>query len=149
MKAKKQATIQEEALRAEWDNYKSIKFNMESMGISYDPNNAVSKGYGNKQSAAYQKKEVLPDKTAVRKILEEKAAIPEAFKLKLSEPATQYAIYMLEKYGDDYKAMARDRRNYYQDTPKQIKRKIETFQKIPDLYDAYKLMEELAKEGSS
>lgn len=45
--------------------------------------------------------------------------------------------------------MARDRRNYYQDTPKQIKRKIETFQKIPDLYDAYKLMEELAKEGSS
>ena len=45
--------------------------------------------------------------------------------------------------------MARDRRNYYQDTPKQIKRKIETFQKIPDLYDAYRLMQDLEKECSS
>mgnify|MGYP001791610383 len=45
--------------------------------------------------------------------------------------------------------MARDRRNYYQDTPKQIKRKIETFKKIPDLYDAYRLMQDLGNEGSS
>ena len=36
-----------EALREEWDDHKSIKYNMESMGISYDPNNAVSKGHGN------------------------------------------------------------------------------------------------------
>ena len=52
-------------------------------------------------------------------------------------------------YGFILQAMARDRRNYYQDTPKQIKRKIETFKKIPDLYDAYRLMQDLGNEGSS
>jgi hypothetical protein len=34
-------------------------------------------------------------------------------------------------------AMARDERNYYQDTPKQIKRKITTFKGIPSQYRAY------------
>lgn len=33
--------------------------------------------------------------------------------------------------------MARDRRNYFQDTPKQIKKKIRTFMNIPEQYNAY------------
>jgi len=37
--------------------------------------------------------------------LEEKAALPEAFNLRLSEPETQYVIYMMEKYGEDYKVL--------------------------------------------
>ena len=43
--------------------------------------------------------------------------------------------------------MARDKRNYYQDTPKQIRKKILTFQKIPELYDAYLLMKDDGKTG--
>lgn len=39
--------------------------------------------------------------------------------------------------------MARDKRNYYQDTPKQIRNKILTFQKIPEIYEAYLLMKEV------
>jgi hypothetical protein len=34
-------------------------------------------------------------------------------------------------------AMAKDRRNYYQDTPKQIKRKITSFKSTPNQYSAY------------
>ena len=34
-------------------------------------------------------------------------------------------------------AMARDPKNYYQETPKQIRRKIVTFQGIPSQYQAY------------
>ncbi|KAF6021524.1 NOP16 [Bugula neritina] len=115
---------------------------MESMGLSFDPNNSVSNGQFNKASAKSSHQVPLQNKEAVRKGLEEKAALPEAFNLRLSEPETQYAIYMMEKYGEDYKAMARDKRNYYQDTPKQIQKKIQKFQKIPDLYDAYKVMKE-------
>ncbi len=33
--------------------------------------------------------------------------------------------------------MARDEKNYYQDTPKQIRKKIMTFKSIPQQYNAY------------
>ena len=36
-----------------------------------------------------------------------------------------------------FQAMARDEKNYYQDTPKQIRRKILTFKSIPEQYNAY------------
>jgi len=36
-----------------------------------------------------------------------------------------------------FQAMAYDYRNYYQDTPKQIKRRINAFKNIPDQYNAY------------
>jgi len=39
--------------------------------------------------------------------------------------------------------MARDRRNYYQDTPKQIKRKIENFKTTKRLYEPYMILKEL------
>ena len=42
--------------------------------------------------------------------------------------------------------MARDKKNFYQDTPKQIKKKILAFQKIPELYNAYL---QLKEEGSA
>lgn len=34
-------------------------------------------------------------------------------------------------------AMARDERNYYQETPKQIQRKINRFKSIPEMYNVY------------
>ena len=34
--------------------------------------------------------------------------------------------------------MARDAKNYYQDTPKQIRHKIRTFMSIPSQYNEYK-----------
>ncbi|XP_067936716.1 nucleolar protein 16-like isoform X2 [Watersipora subatra] len=115
---------------------------MESMGLSFDSNKSVSKGRFNKAGSTSHHAEPLPDKKAVRKELEYKASLPENVKLRLSEPDTQYVIYMMENYGEDYKAMARDKKNYYQDTPKQIRKKILKFQKIPELFDAYKLMKE-------
>lgn len=35
--------------------------------------------------------------------LERQAAVPETVRLKMSEPDSQYVVYMLDKYGDDYK----------------------------------------------
>ncbi|KAJ8317256.1 hypothetical protein KUTeg_005160 [Tegillarca granosa] len=81
--------------------------------------------------------------------LEAEANVEQASTMRLSEPEVRYCIYMMEKHGDDFKvnnqkdvkhfsyAMARDSRNYYQDTPKQIKRKINKFKSIPDQYNAY------------
>ena len=44
---------------------------------------------------------------------------------------------MLEKYTDDYKKMARDHKNYYQDTPAQIKRRINIFKTMKTQYEKY------------
>lgn len=40
----------------------------------------------------------------------------------------------MDKYGNDYKAMAKDRRNYNQETWKQLRQKAKKFMKIPNQY---------------
>ena len=37
---------------------------------------------------------------------------------------------MMEKFGDDYKKMAKDYKNYYQDTPAQLRKRIGQFKKM-------------------
>lgn len=44
---------------------------------------------------------------------------------------------MMEKYGEDYDKMARDYKNYYQDTPAQIRKKINLFKKMKGPYKKY------------
>lgn len=44
---------------------------------------------------------------------------------------------MIEKHGTNYEAMARDHRNDYQLTARQLERKIEKFRKIPKVYERY------------
>ena len=45
--------------------------------------------------------------------------------------------------------MARDRKNYYQDTPKQIKKRIMTFKNIPTQYNAYLKSKETGESAST
>lgn len=44
---------------------------------------------------------------------------------------------MIEKHGTNYYKMARDHRNDYQLTPKQLERKIEKFKNVPKAYERY------------
>lgn len=44
---------------------------------------------------------------------------------------------MLEKYGESYSKMAKDHKNYYQDTPAQIKKKINLFKNMKYQYQKY------------
>ncbi|CAK8688872.1 unnamed protein product [Clavelina lepadiformis] len=48
-----------------------------------------------------------------------------------------FCTHMLEKHNDDYKAMARDKRNMYQLTPKQIRNKIREFKRSKQQYEKY------------
>ncbi|XP_076461203.1 nucleolar protein 16-like [Babylonia areolata] len=143
-KAKKTPTIDCLQIRHAWDNKKSLSSNFEEMGLSSDPNKtlrikAAKELLGPKDTAetASRKETKKGKKMHVVKELETEAALPQEKRLKLSEPDVAFCISMLEKYGDDYKAMARDEENYYQDTPKQIARKIRVFRSIPQQYSAY------------
>ncbi|KAL3864483.1 hypothetical protein ACJMK2_006162 [Sinanodonta woodiana] len=145
-KSKKLPAIKCPEIRQAWDNKKTVLQNMADMGLSADPNKTIKipstkeligpknmKVEDNNQT----KKPPKPKKIYVAQALEEQASSSSEKKLRLSEPDVQYCIYMMEKYGDDYKAMARDYKNYYQDTPKQIRRKINVFKSIPKQYNAY------------
>lgn len=49
----------------------------------------------------------------------------------------EWITYLLKKYGCDYKAMARDSKNYQQETWKQLRQKVRLFRKIPEQYEEY------------
>nr|XP_054498548.1 nucleolar protein 16 isoform X1 [Agelaius phoeniceus] len=81
-----------------------------------------------------------PGKKIVRKPyvvneMELEASLPEKKSNTLSRDLIDYVRYMIQNHGENYKEMARDEKNYYQDTPKQIKRKINVYKNFyPEEY---------------
>nr|XP_022341445.1 nucleolar protein 16-like [Crassostrea virginica] len=146
-KSKKLPTIECAQIKQAWDPKKSVRKNLEEMGISADPNQTFKipktkdmieiEGSDKSQESKKKKTSKHQPKEHVVQELEMEANLPLEKTLRLSSEEAKYCIYMMEKYGEDYKAMARDRRNYYQDTPKQIKKKINTFKNIPEQYNEY------------
>lgn len=113
-------------LEKAWDSKKSYLRNMIEIGLSSDPNKTV----GKKKKKKAEKMEVIP-------ALEAEAYAPQPKTLKLPTEPMKFCVYMIEKYEDNYIAMAKDPKNYYQDTPAQIKNKIKKFQRIPMQWNAY------------
>lgn len=74
------------------------------------------------------------------------ADLPTKKRERISEPMVEYCIYMMDKYGDDFKAMARDIKNYYQDTPKQIRKKITWFKNCKVQYKQYLALKKPVEE---
>ncbi|XP_064630296.1 nucleolar protein 16-like [Lineus longissimus] len=146
-KSKELPKIKCEQIKNAWDDTKSMQHNLKNMGIATNPNKAIPVPKTKDLIPGFEREDgdkpmemmmVQPrSKLHVVKELEDIANQPQEKRLKLPEQEVKYCIYMMEKHKDNYKAMARDERNYYQDTPKQIKRKIMTFKGIPSQYQAY------------
>merc|ERR550519_2911647 len=58
-------------------------------------------------------------------------------KFRFCREQVMWLSYMIDKHQDDYKAMARDKKNHFQETPKQIKGKILKFMNIPEQYAVF------------
>ncbi|KAF8381124.1 nol-16 [Pristionchus pacificus] len=58
---------------------------------------------------------------------------------RLQERDIEFCVYMYEKHKDDYKAMSRDPRNLWQETPKQLEKKIRIYKNSP----YYKVIESM------
>lgn len=132
--------IEDPQIRNAWDDKKSMARNLQEMGLAFDPNRTLP----------IMKQRLLGDdkvtkaptgivtKPYVLNQLEEEANRPEKDSKTLSSDLIEYAQYMIREHKDDFKAMARDEKNYYQDTPKQIKRKINEYKRChPAHYDAF------------
>ncbi|KAM5168889.1 nucleolar protein 16 [Callospermophilus lateralis] len=122
-------------IRHAWDHAKSVRQNLAEMGLAMDPNKAVPlrkkkvKAMGMDIDVEERPKELVR-KPYVLNDLEAEASLPEKKGNTLSRDLIDYVHYMVENHGEDYKAMARDEKNYYQDTPKQIRNKINVYKRF-------------------
>ncbi|KAF3705517.1 Nucleolar protein 16 [Channa argus] len=132
--------IENAQIRNAWDDKKSTARNLQEMGLAFDPNRAlpIKKPRLVIEDTQAEAPVHVVTKPYVLKHLEDEASRPEKDSKTLSSDLIEYAQYMIREHGDDYKAMARDEKNYYQDTPKQIRRKINEYRRChPQHYDAF------------
>uniref|UniRef100_G3NFJ8 Nucleolar protein 16 n=1 Tax=Gasterosteus aculeatus TaxID=69293 RepID=G3NFJ8_GASAC len=119
-------------------NKKSTAKNLQEMGLAFDPNRTVPIKKSSVNKDAEQHHHGIVTKPYVLNQLQKEANVPERDCKTLSSDLIEYAQYMIREHNDDFKAMARDEKNYYQDTPKQIKRKINEYMRChPDDFDAF------------
>lgn len=89
--------------------------------------------------------ENIKKKTVAEK-LTEMAEKPRIKNFRFGPDQVKFCIYMIEKYGNDYEAMARDKINYYQESAGQIRAKINKFLKIPTNRNVYEKVKQLCNE---
>ncbi|KAK7925362.1 hypothetical protein WMY93_007672 [Mugilogobius chulae] len=132
--------IENDQIRNAWDKNKSMARNLQDMGLAFDPNKSLpikkQKLIG-KDSAAKAPVGIVTKPYVLSK-MEEEASLPEKDTKTLSSDLIEYVQYMIREHKDNYKAMARDEKNYYQDTPKQIKRKINEYKRChPEHFNSF------------
>lgn len=120
------------------------------MGLSSDPNHSIpisassqilklsshSNSSGKWKETNIENELDIPKKHVVE-ALEQDARAPRAKLFRLPKSQVEWVTYLMDKYGTDYKAMARDRKNYNQETWKQLRAKIRRFKSIPEQYSKY------------
>lgn len=118
------------------------------MGLSYDPNQSLKipnvksallksakrKASGDLSSDDEPVKKRIPKKVQVSQELESIARAPRQRLFRLPKGQVLFLTNLMNKYGEDYEAMARDKKNHYQLTWRQIRQKINTFKNIPEQY---------------
>ncbi|KAJ8385414.1 hypothetical protein AAFF_G00189400 [Aldrovandia affinis] len=130
-------------IRHAWNEKRSAAQNLKDMGLAFDPNTTlpVRKPMPQVPGSEEEEAEVpqpLVIKPYVIKDMEAEANIPGKDTKSLSTDTIEYVQYMIKEHNDNYKAMARDEKNYYQDTPKQIRRKAELYKRFhPEQYTAF------------
>nr|CAD7263779.1 unnamed protein product [Timema shepardi] len=134
-------------IKKEWEKSKSAVRNIEEMGLVYDPNVTFKIPRTReliKPTVEEQDDDMIeegahpaPKKEHVAQSIEKEARAPRERTFRLPSTQVQWLSYLMDKHGDNYKAMARDGKNYYQDTWRQIRAKINRFKGIPEQYNEY------------
>lgn len=133
------------------DKRTTLTTNINQMGLVYDVNKAlpvpsykfervkkkkVDHGFveedqsGSEEEAAHPKQEVANE-------LEKKAKALRESKFRLPKGIIKFVSYLIDKYGLDYKKMAKDPKNYDQETWRQLRAKCRKFMSIPEHFSKY------------
>ncbi|XP_077403671.1 nucleolar protein 16 [Vanacampus margaritifer] len=132
--------IENKQIREAWDQSKSMDRNLKDMGLVSDPNRSFP--IKRESLLGLRKERTAPAHPVIKPYvvnqMEVEANLPMKDTKTLSTDLIEYAQHMIREHKEDYKAMARDEKNYYQDTPKQIKRKINEYKRChAQHYDAF------------
>lgn len=131
-----------------------MRRNLLDMGLSYDPNQTIkipntkekfkrtvpskpSKTSNEWLVEDVKTTTVTPSKSYVANKLETDAKAPRVKLFRLPKGQVEWITYLMDKYGTDYKAMVRDKKNYNQETWKQLRAKINRFKSITQQYEIY------------
>ncbi|KZC08038.1 PREDICTED: nucleolar protein 16 [Dufourea novaeangliae] len=151
-KLRKLPTIGCPQIKQSWEVTMSTRTNLKQMGLAYDPNQVlkipnakreliedVKRKIVDPESITEQEEDVdmIPAKSHVVEELEAEAKAPRRKMFRLPKSQVHFLTNLIDKYGEDFKAMARDKKNYYQLTWKQIRAKIKMFKGIPEQYNEY------------
>merc|ERR1712096_187937 len=126
-------SIGSKVLQSQWDKSKTLKQNLQSVGLAYNPNAKISlqnKKMGRKQTKQQDAMDVEAGKsgeatnTTVIEAFEKQAA-EGINKVERNIPPgeAQFLFSLINAHGSDYAKMARDKRNTYQHTANQLRRK--------------------------
>nr|CAG4641345.1 EOG090X0IKC [Eulimnadia texana] len=138
---KKVPVIKCKPIKEAWSVTKSMERNITDMGLVLETNKAFPipkskdlmkpKPLEPEVVTIKSQKDKPVKKTEVLKKLEDEANAPRKGTMRIPNEQLKKIQYFIDKYGEDYKAMARDPKNYYQETPAQFKQKIKQFLKRP------------------
>jgi len=133
-------------LKAAWDNRKSMKTNLAALGVASDANKSVKKIKSHKLKFVEEDisdedmSKGVDDESkssgVVEKLMKE-AAIKKPPTFRFSSEQVKWISSMMDKHKFNFKAMARDPSNHFQETPRAIQHKVRKFMSIPDHYVPY------------
>ncbi|KAK3524299.1 hypothetical protein QTP70_027028 [Hemibagrus guttatus] len=126
--------IECDQIRKAWNPHRTAKQNMQDMGLTFGTKGVLPiTSKARTCSRSYYKAGDEPVDRVVKpyvvREMEEEANLPRKDNTTCSTDLIEYVQHMIREHGEDYKAMARDEKNYYQDTPKQIKRKVDLYKR--------------------
>ena len=139
-------------VRDAWDHRVSVRENMSRMGIVLNasdvmPVSGTKKKLVNnlkklKKVSVEEETEAAADSPIITKPeviakLSEEATVPVKQNFRFTTSQVQLITHMMDKHGTDYKAMARDPRNHFQETPAKLRGMIRKFISIPEHYAPY------------
>lgn len=129
---KHKVVIGNKLVRDNWDKKKTVKENFSDLGLVADPNSEYRTTHNKKMKPGEMEVEIgdindYKQDTEVVMKLEEQAKEESPAMRHFSPAECELWGGLVTDHGTDFKAMARDKRNTYQHTPKQIKRKIEAY----------------------
>merc|ERR1711971_1125027 len=122
--------------------------NMTNMGVAFDANNVVPKISSKQKMVKEMKKKKglevdenevdgVRRKTEVVAKLENEAKFEAKQTFRFTPTQVQLITYMMDKYGEDWSAMARDPKNHYQETAAKLRGMVTKFISIPEHYAVY------------